>query len=115
MKIKHYTEVDNEAIIEDGVVGVKIRWMLGPADDMPNFFLRIFEVEPGGYNSPHTHPYEHEIYIAAGEGETVDTAGNIHLIRAGNVVYFEPDEEHFIRNTGSETLRFLCMIPKTDT
>jgi len=36
-----------------------------------------------------------------------------HKIAPGNCVYVPPDEEHQFLNAGTETLRFLCLVPRS--
>ncbi len=113
MKVKHYTEVANEDANMDGAKGANIRWVLGPADEMPNFYLRVIEVEPGGNTPHHHHPYEHEVFVLDGQGELLDPEGNSFELKPGVVAYVAPDDLHQFRNTGDELLRFICLIPKT--
>ena len=113
MIVKHYTEVEKEDANKDGACGSSIRWLLGPADGMPNFYLRMIEVEPGGNTPRHSHAYEHEVWVLEGEGELVDPDDNTLPLRPGCAAYVEPDELHSFRNTGTGLLRFLCAIPKT--
>lgn len=114
MKVKHYSDVLNEDANMEGAVGASIRWILGPKDDMPNFYLRMIEVETGGNTPRHRHPYEHEVYVLEGQGELIDPDGKPLELWPGNVAYVAPDELHQFRNTGDGVFRFLCIIPKTE-
>jgi quercetin dioxygenase-like cupin family protein len=112
MRIKHYTEVEKEAANMEGAKETAIRWVLGPADEMPNFYLRVVEVEPGGNTPRHNHPYEHEVFVLDGEGELIDPAGKALALKPGAVAYVAPDELHQFRNAGNGVFRFICLIPK---
>jgi quercetin dioxygenase-like cupin family protein len=114
MKVKHFTEVKLDDTNMEGACGTGIRWMLGPDDEMPNFYLRMIEIEPGGNSPRHTHPYEHEVYVLEGKGELVDPGGGPLALRPGDVAYVAPDELHNFRNAGDSVFRFLCIIPKTE-
>lgn len=114
MKVIHYTEVEKDGVKMEGADGTSLRWALGPADNMPNFYLRVVEVEAGGYTPRHNHPYEHEVYILDGQGELIDPEGNPLELRPGNIAYVAPDELHQFRNAGEEVFRFICIIPKVD-
>jgi quercetin dioxygenase-like cupin family protein len=94
----------------DGVQGVSMRVMLGREDGTPNFAMRHFVVEPGGHTPRHSHDYEHEVVILSGEGEAFDD-GTVRRIASGDVLFVGADDEHQFRNTGSEPLEFLCMVP----
>ncbi len=90
--------------------GIGIRWLLAAKDGAPNFAMRVIEIEPGVVFEPHHHPYEHEIYVLAGEGVLLDAAGE-HAMRPHTVFLVEPDVSHGYRNPGEEPLKFICVIP----
>lgn len=94
----------------DGTSGVSMRVLVGREDGAPNFALRHFTVAPGGHTPKHHHNYEHELVILAGSGEAEDR-GTTHAINAGDVLYVSPNDEHQFRNTGSEPLQMLCLVP----
>ena len=68
MKIARCEEVDCQPVDMEGASGCHVRWLLGEKDGAPNFAMRQFEVEPGGYTPKHYHPYEHEVYVLEGAG-----------------------------------------------
>ncbi len=108
MLIRDYHEVPAEEIA--GLPGVTIRWAISTPEGAPNFAMRIFEVQPGCASPLHSHDWEHEIFILDGSG--VATDGQIETpVAAGTTLFVPPNERHQLRNTGSEVLRFLCMIP----
>jgi len=73
-----------------------------------NQSLAEARVAPGGQTTPHYHPKTEEIYyIVAGEGEMTIGHANRH-VRPGDAIAIPPGEIHTIRNTGHETLVFLC-------
>ena len=94
----------------EGAAGCRVRWLIGREDNAPNFAMREFEVEPGGHTPRHHHPYEHEVYVVAGEGTVVEGETE-HTIRAGDVIFVKPDEVHQFKNNSDQSLKFLCLIP----
>lgn len=112
MRVKQSTEVPAADVTMEGAAGCRIRWLVGEVDQAPNFAMREFEVEPGGHTPRHTHDYEHEVYVLAGEGVLAGADGDQPLL-AGSVVYVAPNDVHQFRNTGAEPLRFLCLIPNS--
>lgn len=108
MKVQHYTETFAEP---QDVPGVTIRWVIGEQDDAPNFAMRVIEVEPGCNTPYHTHGFEHEVFVLAGEGVVRDEAGAETAVSPGSVVYVPPDEVHGFFNRGDGVLRFICVIP----
>lgn len=54
--------------------------------------------------------WEHEAFILSGRGIVLGEDGG-KPFKPGDVVFVPSDEEHQFRNTGDETVRFLCLIP----
>ena len=98
----------------EGAAGCRVRWLIGEGDKAPTFAMREFEVEPGGHTPKHFHDYEHEVYVVAGHGTIVD-GDHERPLAAGDVVFVAPNDVHQFRNTGTEPMRFLCLIPNSAT
>lgn len=114
MVIRNIDETETKPVQMDGVQGARMAVMVGRSDGAPNFSLRQFAVEPGGFTPRHSHDYEHEVYVVSGRG-TVLLDGAERPIRGGDVVYVPADEVHQFRSAAdqAEPLRFLCIIPVT--
>ena len=110
MKVVHYTDVKLEDVDVDGAKGAKIRWLISKKDGAPVFAMRMFEVEPGGNTPYHQHDWEHEMYCLAGKGAVVTERGDIPF-GENDVMYIDPGMMHAFKNTGEETLKFLCLVP----
>ena len=113
MIVKTYTDVPAENVTMAGAENVTIRWLLGKDSAAPNFYLRLFEVQPGGHSPYHSHAAEHEIFILEGRGR-INARGKTFPVGAGSFALVEPDEEHQFENTGDSLLKFLCLVPKED-
>ncbi len=114
MQIKQIENVPQSEVTMEGATGCRVRWLIGEGDKAPNFAMREFEVEPGGHTPKHFHDYEHEVYVVAGRGAIVD--GDVEKpLNAGDVVFVSPNDVHQFRNTGTEPMRFLCLIPNSAT
>lgn len=109
MKHVHYSDVPAEDV-QGEAEGVKIRWLIDENDGASNFVMRHFETAPGGHTPLHTHHWEHEVFILKGSGVLVAEAGDRPLA-AGDVVFIPGGEKHQFKNTGSEPLEMLCLIP----
>jgi quercetin dioxygenase-like cupin family protein len=103
-------EIEGQPMAMEGVKGVSMRMLVGRADGAPNFAMRHFTVEPGGHTPRHQHNYEHEVVIVEGSGR-VEYDGDVHEIRAGDVLLVEPNRIHQFRNEGDAPLKFLCLVP----
>ncbi|MCK5059002.1 MAG: cupin domain-containing protein [Candidatus Aminicenantes bacterium] len=110
MIVKKYQEVEKSQVIKEGVKDVSIRWLIGEDSGAPNFYLRLFEVAPGGYTPLHTHPWEHEVFVVEGKGK-INTGERSLPIEKGSFALVLPGEQHRFENTGDTTLKFLCIIP----
>ncbi len=112
MKVTPTENVKLQEVIMPGAEGCQVRWLVDEEDGAPNFAMRQFEVAPGGFTPKHNHPYEHEVFVLAGEGVVME-GDKEHPLTPGTVVYIAPDEVHQFRNTGDASLRFLCLVPNS--
>jgi quercetin dioxygenase-like cupin family protein len=94
----------------EGASKLKVRWLIAKETGAPNFAMRLFEMAPNGFSPKHTHPWEHEVFILEGEG-TVLGGKEERKFKAGDAIFVLPDELHQFRNTGSKTVKFLCLVP----
>jgi len=111
MIVKKYQHTPAEDVTMPGAEAVTIRWLLGKDSPAPNFYLRLFEVQPGGHSPYHTHAMEHEIFILEGQGR-INAKGVQYAVSAGSFALVEPNEEHQFENTGKSVLKFLCLVPR---
>jgi len=111
MLIKKYDDITKEKVNVEGAYDTSIRWLIGKDSKAPNFYLRLFDIEPGGHTPRHTHPWEHEIYILEGNGK-LNSKGKSIPFKKNYFALILPDEEHQIENTGDSVLKLLCIIPK---
>lgn len=109
MILKRAADVAQEIPKMDGIKDARMRLLLGEPDGMPNFFLREFTVDAGGYTPRHQHNYEHEVYIIDGAGE-VECAGETAPLRAGQALFIPANSLHQFR-AADVPLKFLCIVP----
>lgn len=109
MKVCHFSDVAAEDVGGEAV-GVKVRWLIDEKTGAPNFAMRHFEIAPGGNTPWHTHDWEHEVFGLTGEGVVVSESGETPF-GPGIIVYVAPNEKHNFRNTGTEPLSMICMVP----
>jgi quercetin dioxygenase-like cupin family protein len=95
---------------DEGASKLKVRWLITKDLGAPNFAMRLFEIEPGGYSPLHSHPWEHEVFILEGEGVVVGEDGE-KKVGAGDAILVLPNERHQFKNDGKKTLKFLCLVP----
>ena len=110
MKIIHYPQAPVHTFDSHPAKGVAGRVVIGKDDGAKNFCMRIFELSPGGQTPCHAHDWEHEIFVHSGNGQVLRN-GSWENVEKANVVFIPGNEEHQFKNTGDETLVFVCLIP----
>ncbi|MBP88625.1 MAG: cupin [Planctomycetaceae bacterium] len=114
MKVNHHEAIEQQPVEMEGAEGCVVRWLVGEKDGAPNFAMRQFEVAPGGHTPKHRHDYEHEVFVLEGNGLVVDGDADRPL-KAGDVIFVQPDDVHQFRNTGDKPMKFLCIVPNSAT
>ncbi|MBN2009054.1 cupin domain-containing protein [candidate division KSB1 bacterium] len=110
MILDHYSLSPVKKFAGENVRNVTGRVVIGKETGAKNFCMRVFEVASDGYTPLHTHDWEHEIFFHAGEGE-VWLDGDWHPVKPGSVAFIPGGQEHQIRNSATDTLVFVCLIP----
>jgi quercetin dioxygenase-like cupin family protein len=104
---------DIAPVVPEDLQGIEMRVAIGREQNAPRFVLRHFTVEEGCSTPRHAHWWEHEVYVISGEGEAW-TGDEYRAFKAGDTIYVPPDHEHEFKNTGNESLKFICVIPHID-
>jgi quercetin dioxygenase-like cupin family protein len=110
MKAIHYTEIPPTQLDQRGASRVAGRVVIGRADGAPSFTMRVFEIGAAGHTPRHSHAWEHEMFVHSGRGEVLCDA-QAHAIAAGAAVFVPGSVEHQVRNTGTEPLVLVCLVP----
>jgi len=111
MIIGHVKDVQRDEVQAEGVEGASIQWLLGPDQDVPHFHMRYVTVAPGGVIPLHSHGPIHQMFIVKGRGAVLYEGGETP-IEEGSFVYMPSTRIHGTRNTGSDSLEFVCCINK---
>ena len=59
-------QVIEEPLLKRDAKSTKVRYLIDQRHGANNFYLRIYEIEPGGQTPHDQHPYEHEVYVLRG-------------------------------------------------
>jgi quercetin dioxygenase-like cupin family protein len=70
--------------------------------------MRVFDLAPGSTTPYHHHPWEHEVFIVAGEGVLKSEEGD-RPFAAGDTIFIAGNEPHGFVATSA--VRFVCVIP----
>jgi len=111
MKIRCANDVPPKPVEMPGAEKATIRLLIHEDEGAPTFYMRQFDLAPGGQTPYHEHAWEHEIYILTGSGAVVSDVGPTD-VSAGDCVFIPGGQMHRLRNTGDETFTFLCLVPK---
>jgi quercetin dioxygenase-like cupin family protein len=111
MIVKDKEDIVLTPVQDDTVRDVEMNVLIGEVEGIPNFFMRKFVIEEGGYTPYHTHDWEHVVYILEGSGTLKGNDQELEL-KAGSSVLGSPNEEHQFRADRNTGLSFLCSIPK---
>ena len=83
--------------------------LIGADENSPNFHMRYFAVQPGGYTSLDQHAHEHGVYILHGRAR-LRLENSEYELDAGDVVYIPGNEVHQFFASGQEPFGFLCVV-----
>lgn len=113
MKIVSLKKVKSLKVEMEGARGAHRQLPIGSSDGAPNFSLRVFTLEPGGYTPYHQHDWEHENYILQGEGFIRRHDGSEATAKKGDYALILPGEKHqFVNTSEKDDLQFICLVPK---
>lgn len=90
--------------------GVAMKMLLSP-EESPNFAMRNFTIEAGGFMPFHTNSVEHEQYVLSGKAN-VKIAEETFEAVAGDILLIPAGVPHSYATIGDEAYSFLCLIPK---
>ncbi|AEX86257.1 cupin [Marinitoga sp. 1135] len=99
---------------DDGVnvKGAHKRVLIGNKLGAPNFVMRLFTIEKGGFTPKHTHNWEHEVFVVKGKLEVFNGEETV-IAEEGDFVFVPPNVEHQFKNINDGESQFICVIPKS--
>lgn len=89
------------------------RQILISSNEAPNFAMRKFTIEPGGFMPLHKNSVEHEQYVVGGKAE-VQIGEKTFLVQKDDVVFIPEGVEHNYRTIGDVPFEFLCLVPNKE-
>lgn len=99
-----------ESIPQKAGRGVSMKMLLS-LEEAPNFAMRCFTIDAGGFMPHHTNTVEHEQYVLSGRAR-VKYGNETFEASAGDVLFIPAGEAHSYETIGDEPYVFLCLIPK---
>ncbi|WP_428739326.1 cupin domain-containing protein [Sulfurimonas sp.] len=108
----HKNIKDVETMAQSAGKGVGMKMLLSP-DESPNFAMRNFTIEAGGFMPLHTNSVEHEQFVIS--GKALVTIGDEKFeASSGDVLLIPAGVAHAYETLGDETYSFLCLVPKAE-
>ena len=98
------------------VVGTTVKWLSQVGEPaLPEYGLRLFTIEPGGYLPVHQHEYAQTEIIVSGKLVAAHYDNDDKLLEEreigpGEFFFVPPMEVHGMKNTGTEPATFFCCI-----
>lgn len=111
MIVSHEKEVSRKKVDHPEVKNAFMQAIISPKEGWEGYVMRIFELEAGGYTPKHSHDWPHINYILEGTG-TLFLENEEHAIEQGSYAYVPSNKLHQFKNTGNETLKFICIVPE---
>ena len=107
MSIKQNSKID----FIEGSEGVKIKQYFHPHNTLNgiNYSIAQFSLDVGEKTKLHKIKSSEIYYILEGKGN-LKINEKIFYLEKDDSVYVTPNSKQFIENTGSENLRFLCIV-----
>ena len=92
--------------------GVSMKMLLS-SEESPNFAMRNFIIEAGGYMPLHTNSIEHEQYVLSGRA-LVQIGDETFEAKAGDILLIPAGLSHSYKTLGDEAYSFLCLVPNSE-
>jgi quercetin dioxygenase-like cupin family protein len=70
---------------------------------------------PGARTAWHTHPFGQTIYVTEGVGLCQQRGGPVNVIRPGDIVFFEPGEDHWHGATPNRLMTHIAIQEADDS
>ena len=107
MHVKNINDIGKEKISAGKDT---FRQILISNEEAPNFAMRKFIIEPGGFMPMHTNSVEHEQYVLNGRAE-VNIDGQTYIVKKDDIVFIPKGAEHNYKTIGDQNFEFLCLVP----
>jgi quercetin dioxygenase-like cupin family protein len=101
-----------EDLKKEGARNVRVKYLIDERSGANRFYLRYYELAPGGQTPLDQHVHEHEVYVLSGEGRLLLGHGQeseARPLKPGDAVYIASKETHRFENNGERPFTFLCV------
>ncbi len=95
MNIQHCGSMASRRMSADWFTGAVWQDPIVEAPEPARVRSAVVRFEPGARTNWHTHPLGQTLYVTAGVGRVQVWGGPLREVRAGDVVWFPPNEKHW--------------------
>ncbi len=110
MYVIHSSDIEIEPV---GAGKNVSRQVLIGSEKGPNFAMRRFIIEPGGFMPMHTNTVEHEQFVLRGKA-SVKIGDEVYDVKEGDVVFIPAGIPHNYWTIGDTAFQFLCIVPNDE-
>ena len=110
MSVKHLHDLPLEPISAGEKTSKQV---LISHEEGPNFAMRRFVIEAGGFMPLHSNSVEHEQFCIGGEAEVV-IGEDLVIVKKNDVVFIPANVPHSYRTLSPEAFEFLCLVPNQE-
>ena len=107
MPVRNAKNIPEEAVTAGTNTTRQVLWA---SEEMPNFAMRKFRIEPGGSMPAHTNSVEHEQYVLRGKAR-IGLGEETIEVQQDDVIFIPAGLPHWYETVGDEPFEFLCMVP----
>jgi len=109
--VNHVNNLVQKEIKHPSALNAAMKVLVSPKDGWEGYVMRVVEVQVNGYTPNHSHPWPHINYFLEGNGELM-IDGVFNKVEAGSYAFVPANAQHQFRNTGNDTLKFICIVPE---
>lgn len=110
MSVKNIEQFDKEKISAGENTYKQV--LIG-SDVAPNFAMRRFIIEPGGFMPLHSNSVEHEQIVLSGTAEVI-IDGKQYEVKKNDIVFIPAGVKHSYKTIGNESFEFICVVPNKE-
>ncbi len=110
--VTNLRKVNKEILTKGDGRATKVRYLIDDRHGADNFYLRVYEVSPGGQTPHDQHQHEHEVFVLKGRAKLLTTENDVAVerrVKEGDAIFIRSNEVHQFVNDGSEVFRMLCV------
>lgn len=110
--VVNYDKADQEELAKGNGRMTKVKYLIDHRQGADNFYLRVYDVLPGGQTPYDQHQHEHEVFVLKGRAKLLTKENDRMMEREvgeGDAVFIRSNEVHQFVNESGNVFRMLCV------